>query len=67
MTRRLLGIFLFISLCANCFAQDTAQNQSFMETDGKIWVVMAVCLVILIGLILYLVRLDRRISKLEKK
>lgn len=38
-----------------------------METDGKIWVVMAVCLVILIGLILYLVRLDRRISKLEKK
>lgn len=38
-----------------------------METDGKIWVVMAVCLVILIGLILYLFRLDRRISKLEKK
>jgi hypothetical protein len=37
-----------------------------MRSDGKIYVVVAVCLTILLGLILYLVRLDRKMTKLEK-
>ena len=37
-----------------------------MRSNGKIYVVIAVILTILLGLILYLVRLDRKISKLEK-
>ena len=37
-----------------------------MKDNGKIYVVIAVMLTILAGLVLYLVRLDRRISKLEK-
>jgi hypothetical protein len=37
-----------------------------MRENGKIYVVIAVMLTILAGLVLYLVRLDRRISKLEK-
>jgi tRNA(Phe) wybutosine-synthesizing methylase Tyw3 len=37
-----------------------------MRRNGKIFVVAAVLLTILLGLILYLVRLDRKISKLEK-
>ncbi len=37
-----------------------------MRSDGKIYVVVAVCLTILFGLIIYLVRLDRKITKLEK-
>jgi len=37
-----------------------------MRSGGKIAVVMVVCLTILAGLILYLVRLDRKISRLEK-
>jgi hypothetical protein len=36
-----------------------------MKENGKIYVVIAVMLTILAGLILYLVRLDRKISKLE--
>ncbi len=38
-----------------------------LRADGKIWSVIAVILVIFIGLILYLIRLDSKISKLEKK
>jgi len=41
------------------------QSQDFMNSGGK--VVMVVCLTVLIGLILYLVRLDIKISRLEKK
>ena len=37
------------------------------DLDGKIYVVVAVVLTILLGLIAYLIRLDRKISKLEKE
>ncbi len=38
-----------------------------MRADGKIYVVVAVVLLITLGLIGYLVRLDKKINKLEKK
>jgi len=38
-----------------------------MRHNGKIYVVVTVMLIILLGLILYLVRLDRKITKLEKE
>ena len=38
-----------------------------MEQEGKIYVVMLVCLVVLGGLIGYLITLDRRIAKMEKE
>ncbi len=38
-----------------------------MRSNGKIYVVVAVVLIILIGLLAYLVRLDRKISRLEKE
>jgi preprotein translocase subunit Sss1 len=37
-----------------------------MRSNGKIYVVVAVVLTILFGLIGYLIRLDKKISKLEK-
>ena len=37
-----------------------------MNGTGKIFVVIAVMVTLLAGLVLYLVRLDRKISKLEK-
>jgi CcmD family protein len=54
---------LFLSFFAN--AQDV-KMADVMKENGKIYVVIAVMLTILAGLVLYLVRLDRKISKLEK-
>jgi hypothetical protein len=72
MMRRLIVLLLMSSGSLWAVAQDTGavastQPQDFMSSGGKIRVVMVVCLVILLGLILYLVRLDRKISRLEKK
>ena len=39
----------------------------FMQSNGKIYVVVAVVLTILLGLFLYVFNLDRKISKMEKK
>lgn len=36
-----------------------------MRSNGKIYVVVVVCLIILFGLIGYVIRLDHKLSKLE--
>lgn len=64
-----LFITLFALLCMYTVqAQgDTGQDpHAGLRAGGKIYVVLAVALTILVGLILYMVRLDRKISKLEK-
>ncbi|MEN9885388.1 MAG: CcmD family protein, partial [Bacteroidota bacterium] len=38
-----------------------------MRSNGKIYVVVAVLLTIMIGLILYIISVDKKISKLEKE
>ena len=43
-----------------------AKSEGFMRSEAKINVVMAVVIIILAGLLLYVVRLDRKITKLEK-
>ncbi|RYZ61428.1 MAG: CcmD family protein [Chitinophagaceae bacterium] len=50
------------------FAQDGAPDMAdTMRSNGKIYVVVAVCLVILIGLFIYVSSIDRKLSKLEKE
>jgi len=62
-------LFSFFLLCIiNGFAQDTVSNvndESFMTSNGKIYVVVAVVVVIVVGLFLYLANLDKKISRLE--
>ncbi len=48
-------------------AQPGNPQESLMRTSGRIYVVVAVMLTILAGIVLYLVRLDRKIGKLEKQ
>lgn len=42
-------------------------SPDYMRSMGKIYVVAAVCLVILLTLLIYMVLLDRKISRLEKR
>ena len=63
-------IFLFVALCVNVasFAQaNDVEMADTMRSNGKIYIVVAVCLTILIGLFLYVFSLDRKLSKLEKE
>ena len=70
---KLKRIALALSLCMFTllsFAQPVTIQQEeptdFMRSNGKIYVVVAVIVVIVIGLFIYLVNLDRKITKLEK-
>ncbi len=67
--KHLLMLFAVMACSVITFAQDPKQSSfgEMMRSSGRIYVVVAVMLTILAGLILYLVRLDRKITKLEKE
>ena len=62
--------FLFMAGCLflSCavFAQDKVEMADSMRSNGKIYVVVAVCLTILIGLFIYVFMIDKKISRFEK-
>ena len=64
-------IAVIVLLPAILFAQVTDQQKKYtafdMRSNGKIYVVVTVVVIILIGLFLYLIRLDRKITRLEKE
>ena len=62
--RRVIFILYFLLFTLMVNAKEPTGN--IMRDNGKIYVVVAVMLTILAGLVLYLVRLDRKISNLEK-
>ncbi len=50
------------------FAQDKeVEMADVMRSNGKIYIVVAVCLTILIGLFIYVWSVDRKIVKIEKE
>lgn len=56
---------LLVILLNTRFQQDV-EMADMMRQDGKIWVVVGVILILFIGIILFLISLDRKIAKLEK-
>jgi nitrate reductase gamma subunit len=68
MKYKLLLVLLSFFMATFAFSQsNTVEMADTMRREGKIYVVIAVILTIFAGIILYLVRLDRKISRLEKK
>jgi undecaprenyl pyrophosphate phosphatase UppP len=63
----LLAVLLAFSAQAQEVASSNETTASVMRSNGKIYVVVAVVLTILFGLIAYVIRLDRKITKLEKE
>ncbi|MBL7701240.1 MAG: CcmD family protein [Ferruginibacter sp.] len=62
-------LFLVCGILYNtaAIAQDSEPEMAdMMRSNGKIYVVVAVCLTILIGLFIYVFLIDRKISRLEK-
>ena len=60
----LASLFLLAAIWASAQNSNPEMADTF-RSNGKIYVVFAVILTIFAGIILYLLRLDRKISKLE--
>ncbi|BFG69285.1 hypothetical protein KACHI17_01660 [Sediminibacterium sp. KACHI17] len=70
MNKLLKTLYTFVAILIfnmAASAQEVAAETDVMRSNGKIYVVMAVVLTIIIGLFIYVASLDKKISKLEKK
>lgn len=63
----LLSMFFSVAAIAqgNDIVKSADETRGLLYSNGKIYVVVAVLVTILLGLIVYLISLDRKISKLE--
>jgi hypothetical protein len=66
---RLILSFLFILISFPLLAQspDGVEMADLLRSNGKIYVVVAVLATIFIGLVIYLVIIDKKLSRLEKQ
>ena len=64
--KKLTSSFLFFLAPLLLSAQE-AEMADTMRSEGKIYVVVAILLVILLGLISYLIFLDRKITQTERR
>ena len=62
----ILFLFSFILFAQATPDSNDASMNTIMRSHDKIYVVMAVCVTILIVLFLYLVRIDKKVSKKER-
>lgn len=62
----LLLILSHFCVTAQQITSPPMANEGFMRSEGKIYVAMTVAITILAGLIGYVWRLDRKITRLEK-
>lgn len=56
-----------LSFFSTARSQSTETMAGTMRSNGKIYVVVAVLVTIVIGLFIYLIRIDKKVSKLEKE
>jgi len=66
MKKLFLALFLgLVASATEAWAQEVPMADA-LRADGKIWVVVATIAILWAGILTYLVRLDGRITKLEK-
>jgi len=61
---RTIKLLAFTFIPAILFAQS---NLDFLRSTGKIYSVVAVICVLFLGIVLYLIRLEKKIKNLEEK
>ena len=60
-------LFVSQNLLAQQPVREGVEMADKLRADGKIWVVVLVLAVVFAGIITYLIRLDRQVTKLEKE
>ena len=67
MARKIILLLTVLMVQFFAIAQDgNVEMADTMRSNGKIYVVVAIIIAIFAGIIFYLIRLDRKLTKLEK-
>ena len=65
--KKLLLAAILFTTSQFAYAQDKVEMAEGLRSNGKIYVVVAVLAIIFIGLLLFLISIDRKVSRLEKE
>ncbi|MBL7864017.1 MAG: CcmD family protein [Cyclobacteriaceae bacterium] len=65
--KKISSLLLLIMISITASSQQEVEMADTMRSEGKIYVVVAIMLVVLAGIVAYLVSIDRKASRLEKK
>lgn len=65
--KKVFSAFMLLILPGILFAQNKPQMADAMRSNGKIYVVVAVLVIIFIGILFLLISIDRKIRKLENE
>ena len=64
--KKFIYVFFLMTLSVAATAQEVEMADT-MRSNGKIYVVVGIILIVLIGLIAYLFFLDRKVTKIENE
>ena len=64
--KKITSLLISLFFALPVFSQEVEMADG-LRSEGKIYVVVSILLVVLLGLTVYLVMIDRKVSKLEKK
>lgn len=67
MKKLFLFLFILPLFAISQPESDAVEMADFMRSNGKIYVVVAVLLIIFFGLAIYLISIDRKVKRLEEK
>ena len=67
--KKIVNLLLFLLVSLSSYSQEstTVDMADGLYQSGKIYVVVAVLSIIFVGIVIYLIVLDGKISKLEKE
>jgi|TARA_B110000091_G_scaffold45352_1_gene49626 hypothetical protein len=63
---KLLITLLFSLFCSTLTMAQNVEMADVMRSNGKIYVVVAVIATIFVGLMIFLIRMDKKVQKLEE-
>ena len=66
MKKIILSFILAITFSTTQLLAQAADSGDFMRSIGKMYVVVAVLVAMFIGIVFYLISLDKKLTKLEK-
>jgi hypothetical protein len=63
----ILGTVGLLLIAPDLLAQQEVEMADTMRSEGKIYVIVGIILIVLAGLFIYMFMLDRKITKMENK
>ncbi len=67
MSFKRILLFFTLLFSTGLMAQNDVEMADTFRADGKIYVVVAILSIVFTGIVIFLIRLDRKISRIEKE